>query len=667
MAADQEAISSRSVVPASEDRIDSTASPDARPADFDSSRHLRLLTLALALVLFGSAGAYYVKTDGGNVNVTGIKLPTRNGQWITADLFRPRSATAKAPAPAVVVCPGFERSKETLDSYSIELARRGMVVITIDPYNQGASSSTMERRSATVEGYGVIPMVEYIHGTPNLNYIDKTRIGATGYSAGGNAVLHSAAHFGGREPTRTERNAPEARSENGNAPDVAEPRPPSKLAAVFAGGYVLTLTEKVLAPIRSNVGMDYAIWDEGSFRNERKNADMRQAPEALRLVNSGLPDENAVSEVEIGREYGDPDARTLRVVHNTRNIHPLLPYDPRSIAHIVDFFTGVFGLEPTIPSTNQTWYLKEGFTLIALVGAFLFLVPFAVLLLKLPFFRSLANPPPPALPRPRGAGRVIFWSTFVFSALVACFSFVPLVRETFVLFPAASSARQTWWFPQRINNAVLLWAVFNGTIGLLLFWLTFRLHGKKNGVSIEHLGIRTTARELFKTSCLALCVFAGFYLLLFAVYGVFHTDFRFLFVSATVSFPTKMLIVFLEYLPFFLIFYLGNSIRVNSASRFEGQREWAGMLLMGIGNTVGLVMIMAIQYVWFFSTGTVYWTAEWLFANMLFGVIPMMFLLPYFNRYFFRITGKVYLGGMVTCLVFILMMLTNNVCYIPLG
>ena len=29
-----------------------------------------------------------------------------------------------------------------------------------------------------MEGYGVIPMVEYIAGTPNLNYVDKTRIGA---------------------------------------------------------------------------------------------------------------------------------------------------------------------------------------------------------------------------------------------------------------------------------------------------------------------------------------------------------------------------------------------------------------------------------------------------------------------------------------------------------
>ena len=50
--------------------------------------------------------------------------------------------------------------------------------------------------------------------------------------------------------------------------------------------------------------MDYAFYDEGSFRNENRNADMRKAPEALRLINSALDDDHAVTEVELG----DPTA-----------------------------------------------------------------------------------------------------------------------------------------------------------------------------------------------------------------------------------------------------------------------------------------------------------------------------------------------------------------------
>ena len=141
---------------------------------------------------------------------------------------------------------------------------------------------------------------------------------------------------------------------------------------------------------------------------------------------------------------------------------------------------------------------------------------------------------------------------------------------------------------------------------------------------------------------------------------------NFLFISAAASFPVRMLLVALEYLPLFFVFYLANSIRVNSASRFEGQSEWASMLIMGLGNSVGLMAILAIQYGNLGFSTTVFWTNEWIYMDLLFGVIPMMFILPYFNRFFFRMTGRVYLGPMVTCLVFIMMMLTSNVCYIPL-
>jgi dienelactone hydrolase len=627
----------------------------------------RLLFVSLALVLLGDAGAYLVKTAGRSIDVVGIKVPAQNGQWITADLFRPKSATEQNPVPAVVVCPGFERSKEALDSYSIELARRGMVVVTIDPYSQGASSSSRERRSATLEGYGVIPMVEYIADTPNLNYVDKARIGAVGYSAGGNAVLQAASHFGGRRMKGSKKARATSADDSEDAAAVSRKSTSSKLAAVFVGGYVLTLTDAVLAPVRSNAGMDYAFYDEGSFRNANRNADMRKAPEALRLVNSALDQDRAISEVEIGKVYGDAGNRTMRVVHNTRNLHPFLPYDRASIAHVLDFFTAVFELKPALPATSQVWMWKELFTLISLAGGLLFLVPCATLLLRLPVFASLAHPVPPALPPLKGCGRILFWAVFAISTLLACGLFVPMVRATFVVFPTASEARATWWFPQRINNAVLLWAVANGLIGLAIFWIAFRYHGCKRGVTPEMLGLATSGREILRTLCLAICVCAAFYLLLFVSYAVFHVDFRLLFVSAAASFPTDMLLVSLEYIPLFFIFYLANSIRVNSASRFAGQREWAGMLIMGLGNSLGLVLILAIQYACFAATGTVFWTAEWLYANLLFGIIPMMFLLPYFNRRFFRATGRVYLGPLVTCFVFVLMMLTNNVCYIPRG
>lgn len=40
--------------------------------------------------------------------------------------------------------------------------------------------------------------------------------------------------------------------------------------------------------------------------------------------------------------------------------------------------------------------------------------------------------------------------------------------------------------------------------------------------------------------------------------------------------------------------------------------------------------------------------------------------LPYSNRYFFRMTGRIYLGPKVTCLVFIMILPTSTVSHVPL-
>lgn len=90
------------------------------------------------------------------------------------------------------------------------------------------------------------------------------------------------------------------------------------------------------------------------------------------------------------------------------------------------------------------------------------------------------------------------------------------------------------------------------------------------------------------------------------------------------------------------------------------------MLMAGLANSLGLLLIVLVQYLTFAVRGTVHWTEGWLYINLLFAVVPIMFVLPYFNRYFYRLTGQIYLGPMTTCLVFITIMLSNTVSYTPL-
>ncbi len=127
-----------------------------------NDRSPRQLVGCLLLILLAAWLASLIQSDGGAVQVTGLRIPTQGGQWLAADLFRPRTATKAAPAPLVVVVPGFQRSKEALSNVSIELARRGVVVIAIDPYAQGNSRGSA---ATTLRGARTAAACPAAHGS----------------------------------------------------------------------------------------------------------------------------------------------------------------------------------------------------------------------------------------------------------------------------------------------------------------------------------------------------------------------------------------------------------------------------------------------------------------------------------------------------------------------
>ena len=212
-----------------------------------------------------------------------------------------------------------------------------------------------------------------------------------------------------------------------------------------------------------------------------------------------------------------------------------------------------------------------------------------------------------------------------------------MVEVAKILFEDAANRKLTWFFPQRMNNSVMLWAAFNGLVGIIIFSLSYKLFGKRNGVDTKSWGLGINRMDLLKTCILALVIFATFYALLFINYALFHVDYRFWFMGVRI-FQPEMLLVLAMYFPLFLIFFFSNSLRINGAMRFKGQPEWRSMLIGGIANSLGLILIIIIQYSVYFKTGTVYWSSnstDWLSVNLLFGIVPMMFILPYFNRIFF--------------------------------
>ena len=602
----------------------------------------------LAILFLSSLFASQIQSNFGKTNISLERLDTGDGQYIYYDLYKPETATELTKAPFIAIIPGFQRSKEALSNVAIELSRRGHVVGLIDPYAQGLSSSSKSRIAATTQGYGMFALIEHIHGSDDYLYINKNLLGSTGHSMGGNAAIRGADYFG---------------------KDAIKNDKESILHSIYISGYVLTLRDEILKNARSNIGVSYALYDEGAFRNELKGwdaADMKIAPESLRTVNSIFAENEKLEIVELNKMYGNIDNRTARIIFNEALLHPFQPYNKEAMANQLYYFDEVFNSPIKKDSYDQIWQFKEFLTLLNMVVSFLLLIPLTKNLLKISFFSIIVKKVPEPLPVQNRKSKIIFWSLISFSALVACVTFIPMVEVAKYLFPEAATRNLTWFFPQRMNNSVMLWALFNGTLGLILFFLSYYMFGKKHGVKQNSWGLGISLNELFRTVILALLIFAIYYLILYVIYALFHIDYRLWFMGVRV-FQPEMLLVLAMYFPFFFVFFFSNSLRVNGAMRFSGQSENVSRLIGGLANSGGLILIIIIQYVVFWWTGTVYWTTNWLSVNLLFGIVPIMFILPYFNRIFFQITGRVYLGPLVTCLIFIMILSTNTVVYLPLN
>lgn len=648
----------------------------------------RFITMcaALVLVFVFSFAAHQVETSGGTVKVSDFTLTQEmtqrynhgeingkrfvmpNDTTYAVTMYVPDTATDETPAPVVFVLPGFTRTKATMAQYCIELSRRGFVVFCSDPGGQGGTTET-----STTGANGIEYLVQYVYNnTDDFRFCDKHRFGAVGHSAGGGNVCTLAEDMAGNSFKN------------------------SVIKSVYISGYIKVSSANKYANLRSNAALSYAYYDEGAFRYQTDSSSFEVITRRfLNEVNGG---NNGYDQVIYDYGYGDMSDGTYRIIHRENINHCFEMYDPISIANTVDFFTETLDVDTALASFSQVWFLKELFNGLALAAAFTFILAFCAVLMKMPFFAAMkesqkaVSTVPELKEHQTISHKVIFWCCMILTAIIACLDYIPLAHLSIQIFPTGNSASVfTFVFPARMINAILLWAVINGTIGLIIFFGTTLIEyayektaAKARGVAMEPFdwgkfkaakicgGEKGSALvNTGKAILLAVMMFASFYLLVQLNYRLFHQDFRFMLISAS-PINARMFVTAWEYIPLIFIFYISNSIRVNCSIGREGWSEWKTLLVGALANSIGLAFILLINYVCYFTQGSPfygYWgngTEVWLYINMVFALVVMMFLLPIFNRIFYKLTGNVWTGAMACCMIFIMMTISASVSYIPM-
>jgi len=600
------------------------------------------LILSLALMLVSAIGASVVQTNAGQVTVKDLRWETSNGQLMSALLFKPAGATVDSKAPAIVVSHGWWNNREMQDANYVELARRGYVVLSIDMYGHG-NSDYLNYADLAANGTGMYDAVKLIADLP---YVDIDKIGVSGHSNGARAANFSVAIDNAAETQLI--SAVLLVDNDGVYTDAANDNAYFNMYGTRDTGIVADQYDEFF--FRSYSAEGVAITPPREYIG---------TPNAQSFLNYGAdPSTLTGDKRDNDTVYTDGEGGAMRVVYTPAQTHPWGTISSTTVGDQIAFFEQAFGAPTPMAPGAQVWQVKEIFTTIGLIGFGIFLLAFARYLLTFRSFAGLAAAPTEAVAlRGRGANGW-FWGGLVVSALFSGLSYVWLSQQAFMAGIAFNLVESI--FTQGAVFFIAVWAAVNGVFALIVMTLSYLLFGRKNGASLRGNGVLPGWRTVLHSLGLAAVVVAAAYLIVFILDFFFKTDFR-LWVIAVKAFTPDKLWVGLLYVPFFLVYFVANSVAINGFNRFAVRgKEWINTAILAIVNSLAPIILVVAQYTTFANTGELIPGFGGIFSIWLFPVIVILAVTAVISRKIYRATNNPYIGGFISALVVTLISVTNT-------
>jgi pimeloyl-ACP methyl ester carboxylesterase len=602
------------------------------------------LVISIVVMLVSSIGAAIVQTSGGAVTIKNMSWETASGKTMSALLLIPNGASVKDKRPAIVLAHGWWNNKEMQDSNYVELARRGYVVLSIDMYGH-ESSSDMQVGHEMDAATGMYDAVKEIASLP---YVDTSKIGISGHSNG-------------------------CRASNWAVPlDDAAATPLIKSLYLVDCDPVTTDAKGNFVNYYGNrdVGLQADQYDEFFFRTYDKTGkeltpprDFINTDNAQSFLHFGSAppfDSKHASSKTYTQSVDGTDA--LRVVNNPAQTHPWGPFSKQEVTSLLSFFNKSLGTPNAIPVGSQIWQVKEGFNALGLVGFFMFLVAFAIALLGTRAFAGLRVTQPLALAaRLDRRGHIWFWAAMVVAAVFGALSYIWLSQLTSI--QAATFLGAPPLIPQGAVWFIGLWAIVNGVATLLIVTVSYLLFGKKRGVSLREVGVLPGWKKFGQSALLAAIVVSAAYGIVFVLAYLFNTDFR-LWVFAIPTFTVDKLWDAFLVIGYFLVYYVFNSIAINSFNRFLlGRKEWVNIAILALFNVLGPLVLIIAQYTHFFTTGDLIPGFGGIYSIWLFPFVVLLPAAAVISRKIYRETNNPYIGGFIMAAVATLIGVSNTLTY----
>lgn len=553
-------------------------------------------------------------------------------------VYTPKNATPETPAPLVVCSHGGSSRKELQQPFYLELVRRGFVVISIDKGGNGATDTGISSAEVSGDGHGVLPAVQFGMSLP---YVDETRVGVTGHSAGNNAIVNTLLI------TNAEDSAHRIRAYvSGDGTDWG------RLTETETRDLVLTVGE----------------CRYGEFNNGLHVGTSEPGKALMRLFYPGynetaIPNgqwftaEGPVPAPAPGQAIG---AENAVVVYEPPIIHVSWYFNQTAVASVIDGMYAGLGTPAgaqVLPSGNTVWQLAAALGLLGMIG--FFMMPFALvpLLLKRKVFSGVVRP----LPADETLGELKKPATWV--PMIAFF--VPMMFITYQVYRHYTSTASRYLNTQVYAAAMgTNGAAMNGLImgivliGLLMVvWFLQSVFARVNKTALSSSPF-TNARldsgsQFLKTTLLAFTVVFLMYTVVWLAFYVFHVDFHFWDWTVTVTDLDHLYVILVKYFPIFAMFYTVCAL-FNANTRFKDVPEWLSTLLCALFGVLPTAYLAWEQYSTVFTLERVRFLDDvWvnLAACGAWKGIPLTILTTYLARYIYKKTGNVWLAGFTNALI----------------
>ncbi len=612
----------------------------------EKDKRIKLCFLISIVIVFFSGGmAAAFQNNFGTIDIQEVAIVDDLGNKIVGKLYRPIGVSASNPAPGVLGIHGYNNDKDVQRPASLELAKAGFVVLAIDRAAHGDSEGDTEFLAGNLDA-----AYKWLAG---CSFVDGTSMGLFGHSMG--YILGSAV----------------AAMNPDHDACVFETFPPFL--------YNFSIVHNVL-----HIWSEYEEWYDlpyfyitGTlptplYSSDWTVAQVKTQGMTILETNAGLTPGTGAT----GTTYGNFSAGTgYREYLAPGLTHPGQTMDQQVTAEIVAWMLQALKGETETDAWNiatiggQTYLGVELFSGVALLFSFVSVIFLSLLLFKTKFFAEVKQPIPE---RVVTKDKKLWWIFATVNTVLAAL-FFGLFTHADEHWSIDNSG--TWgapWNMGMMNN----WAGFYLTTAaaaalLVSLWYILFNRKERGSITLYDLGVTydnekfgTTIKnkahwQIFgKTALLAIILFGWMYMLVSIFQTFFLIEFR-IFWTFAKMFTIQRFLMFLLYLPIFVPFFLinGGVFLFGQIRQEEGSTSikthliwWAKTLFAML---FGLLILFLIQYIGVAISNYPYngWWINPIMPLQLMSVIPLSALVYFFMIFFYRKTGKIYLGSLFAAII----------------